>query len=201
MGCYLVCHFSGLWASLMSTLIPLRSGAGVYSTLEEGGKKRRENLSHSLRQSPELWIPWSGHIVTSAPQTSSDHTEVTTAFSSHGRVDVFCGEHYIRCQMCTGGMLTGTLIVKHLQSAARIPLDPTAPRISGRWFPTARLWYDTCCRLAFPPYHSHKFITELQQLLGTGADPLKAAAASCFESSPSLEPAEEPSAALKRYTP
>eukprot|EP00064_Thunnus_orientalis_P004450 superscaffoldBa00000405_g4462 len=25
MGCYLVCHFSGLWASLMSTLIPLRN--------------------------------------------------------------------------------------------------------------------------------------------------------------------------------
>lgn len=35
MGCYLVCHFSGLWAFLMSTLIPLRSGAGVYVTLEE----------------------------------------------------------------------------------------------------------------------------------------------------------------------
>lgn len=46
MGCYLVCHFSGLWASLMSTLIPLRSGADVYATL--GGKKKNTIYIYNL---------------------------------------------------------------------------------------------------------------------------------------------------------
>lgn len=50
MSCYLVCHFSGLWASLMSTLIPLRSGAGVYATL--GGKKK--NTKKKIKK--KLWF-------------------------------------------------------------------------------------------------------------------------------------------------
>lgn len=59
MSCYLLCHFSGLWAFLMSTLIPLRSGAGVYVTLEEEEEEEEEkqNISHSWPVTCALWRP------------------------------------------------------------------------------------------------------------------------------------------------
>lgn len=58
MGCYLVCHFSGLWASLMSTLIPLRSGAGVYATLKKEKKKQEKEKGKKkciLFSARDLW--------------------------------------------------------------------------------------------------------------------------------------------------
>lgn len=123
MGCYLVCHFSGLWASLMSTLIPLRSGAGVYATLEK--KKKEKRISFSAR---DLWAVVSSAEATSGPQgsrlhlqTLSDRREFTASLPTSWK-----GEFSVESTTANDkskGTWGGTLIVKHFQSTWKIPLD------------------------------------------------------------------------------
>lgn len=78
MGCHLACHFSGLWASLMSTLIPLRSGAGVYATLEK--KEKNKPTSILCARPLGCGVRWSGQgsgnlILSFRPQLTTERSK------------------------------------------------------------------------------------------------------------------------------
>lgn len=138
MGCYLVCHFSGLWASLMSTLIPLRSGAGVYATL---GEKRRKIKFKKKASDSQLEICGDQ----CSPATPGPPRPRLRPQTAAAQCRIF--------KMMHAGHTEKPVNLSHPCGLWVLSAD-----VSGcRFFFCLFLLWNMCSWLKLPLYHSHKF--------------------------------------------